>query len=590
MFIGYEAPVAIILLLLLFAAFIQERYPPEVIAATGAAVFIVLGFVPTDQVMAAFSNPAPITIAAMFVMSGALVRTGLLDAFANALVNRARERPWITTCVFLLSTLAASAFVNNTPIVLVLIPVVLRLANAIDLAPTRLLIPLSYTAIMGGTCSLIGTSTNLLVDGISRDLELRPFGIFEIAPVGLIVATSGGLTLLVLGRFLLPDRRTSTVESVLVEQGFLSEVTIKAGSDLIGRTVGDVSLLQRPGIRLTGLRTGKVLRHADFKGQALHRGDTLIMVISTAELLTLRENRDLSVGLRRSVEPSLEGSVIAEAVVAPARHHTGERLADLMLGRRFGLRVLGVHRHGHVAGEDLSSVRLRAADKLIIEGPPAGFDALMQSGLLVSITRAGVRAYRRRKAPIALMTLLAVVLLAALDVMTIGILAMLGVVVILLLRCIDSDEAWSAIDGSILILIFSMLIVGEGLNSTGAVNLIVNAVSPWLVDQSPMVTLIVVYALASILTELVTNNAVAVVLTPVVIGLATHIGIDPRPLVVAVMFGASASFASPIGYQTNTLVYGAGHYRFTDFMRIGIPMNVVVGTACVLTIPVFFPF
>jgi di/tricarboxylate transporter len=253
------------------------------------------------------------------------------------------------------------------------------------------------------------------------------------------------------------------------------------------------------------------------------------------------------------------------------------------------MRVLGAFRPRHVAGADLSSVRLRPADKLLLEGTADGFDELTRSGDVVSVSEPRGRAFRRRQAPIAVLTLVGIVALAAFDVMPIGILALIGVAAILVLRCIDNDEAWASIDASILILIFAMLIVGAGLENTGAVELIVGSLTPWLEGMPPFLTLLAVYAVGSILTEVVTNNAVAVIFTPIVVALAAQLGVDPRPFVVAVMFSASASFATPIGYQTNTLVYGAGNYRFTDFLKIGIPMNIIVGLTSVFAIGVFFP-
>ncbi len=239
---------------------------------------------------------------------------------------------------------------------------------------------------------------------------------------------------------------------------------------------------------------------------------------------------------------------------------------------------------------DLSTALLRPADKLLLEGTSEGFARLTEAGELAAITQAGGRAFRRRKAPLALLALIAVVVLAAVGLAEISVLALIAVASILVLRCIDNDEAWASIDAGVLVLIFSMLIVGTGLQHSGAVALVVETMAPALEGSSPLVALAAVYVLSSALTEAVTNNAVAVVVTPLAIGLATQLGVDPRPFVVAVMFGASASFATPIGYQTNTLVYGAGNYRFADFMKIGLPMNVIVGLAAVLSIPVFFPF
>ena len=353
--------------------------------------------------------------------------------------------------------------------------------------------------------------------------------------------------------------------------------------------IGQLSDFKRSGLRILGLRSGNEIVRDNIQERVMKKGDSLIVVAGTSELLTLNEKVGLRVGMRRGQERTGE-TVVVEAVVAPHRSTAGERITDLTLGRRYGVRVLGAHRHRHIPGSDLESVKLRPADKLLLEGPPDNFDALTEDADLVSVSRPSGRPYRRGKAPIALFALIAVVVLAALNVMDIGILAMLAVAGILVLRCIDSDEAWSSIDGAILVLIFSMLIIGAGLERSGGVRLIVDALTPTLRELPPLATLVAIYVISSVLTELVTNNAVAVLIAPIAIGLATQMGIDPRPFLIAVMIGASASFATPIGYQTNTLVYGAGNYRFSDFLKIGIPMNVIVGVATCTAIYLLYDF
>lgn len=589
--VGQNAPfLALGILLFLFVAFTLEKYPPEVAAAGAAALYIVFGLVPYDQVMGVFSNPAPITIGAMFIVSGALVRTGVLDALANMVILRAQDRPVLAVGLFLIAAIAASAFMNNTPVVLVLIPVVIRLANSLDIAPTRLLIPLSYMAVLGGTCTLIGTSTNLIVDGIARESGMEAFSIFEIAPIGLSASLVGSLTLLILGRWLLPHRETEGDGAGGGETQFLSEITILDSYSHIDEPMGEIPDFERDGVKVKGIKRGGKIHRGDLDDFVLQKGDAVIVVTTTSELLTFAEHTGLRVGMQRISDAGADADLrTVEAIVTPTRRTVGRRISDLALGRNAGVRVLGAFRHGHIAGADLSSVRLRPADKLLLEGSADGFRALAEAGDVASITEPSGRAYRRRQAPIAILALLGIVVLAALNVMPIGILALVAVAAILILRCIDSDEAWKSIDGSILVLIFAMLIIGAGLQHTGAVEMIVDLLTPLLIGLPPFATLLAVYFMASFLTEVVTNNAVAVVFTPIVIALASQLGVDPRPLAVAVMIAASASFATPIGYQTNTLVYGAGNYRFTDFLRIGVPMNLIVGLTSSFAISVFFP-
>ncbi len=580
----YSAWIALAIMALIFVGFVLEKYPPEVTAAAGAALFVALGLVTPREAYSVFSNSSPLTIAAMFIMTGALVRTGVLERLVNMILNFAGSNATLAILCLFGVMMLVGGFINNTPMVLLLIPMAIRIANKFGIAATRLLIPVSYVAILSGTLTLIGTAPNLLADGVARQMGLEPFGIFEITPVGIITAISGLALLGLLGRFLLPDRPEDESDHDISNTTFLSEVTVLTEGDFTEKPVGEISALKLAKLKPVGLRRKGVITHKDIDEAVLQKGDTLIISASPSELLTLADRSDLRVGMAGSLRVQTEQRTVVEAVLAPNNAIVGRELDELAIGSRFGVRVLGIHRHGHTPGKDLSSTKLRAADRLMLEGTSSGLAELGEKGLFVSTTQTTGRAFRSSKAPYAIIALLAVVALAAFDVMDIGMLSMIACAALLILRCLDADETLGFIDGSILLLIFSMLIVGIGLNRSGALDMIVGSISPFLQGLPPIYMLLVAYLLTSLLTELISSSAIAVIMTPVVINLAEQVGVDPRPMVVAVMFAASASFATPVGYPTNTLVYAAGNYRFMDFVKVGLPMNIVVGVATCLGI------
>ncbi len=570
----------------MFVMFLREVYPTEVVAMIGVSVLLVTGVLSYDDAVSVFANPAPWTIAAMFVIVAALVRTGALDALTHVVERQAKRNPALAIGGSLLCVAFASAIMNNTPLVVVMIPIFIQLAGTLGTSASKLLIPLSYAAIVGGTMTLIGTSTNLLVDGVARSSGMEPFGLFEIFPIGLCVVAWTFAYLYFVAPRLLPDRVSmGAMLSDRSKMRFFSEAVIPPESNLIGREVLDVQLFKREGVRLIDVIRGDESLRRNLKDVILQTGDRIVLRTAMTELLSLQATKEL----KRVDQVSAVETTTVEVLITPDCRMVGRKLATMRLRRRYAVYTLAVHRRDTNIGTAIDDVTVKVGDTLLLEGTPEDISRLSADMNLGDVSKPSARAYRRERAPVAIAVLLGVVGLAALNVAPILLLAMVGVTIVLMTGCIDAEEAFANIDGQLLALIFAMLGVGAALQSSGAVELVAQAVSPVMTLLPPFLVVLAVYAMASLLTELVSNNAVAVVMTPVAIGLAQVLGVDPRPLVVAVMIAASASFATPIGYQTNTLVYGPGGYKFGDFLRVGIPLNLTLAPIVSFVIPFIWP-
>lgn len=582
----WPAAVTIAVIAAMLVLFVRERHPPEVVAIGGVAALLAAGVIGLPDVLKAVANPAPLAIAAMFMISGALVRTGVLGAATEYVTRGADRRPVAAALGLGAFIIFSSAFVNNTPIVLVFLPLVTQFAARIGVAPSKLLIPLSYCAILGGICTLIGTSTNLLVNGVAQAHGLEPFGLFEVTPVGAILAACGLLFMAVAAPRLLPDR--TAMSGFLNEKRnpkFMTQVAVTEGSPLVGLRPLEAEPFKRPGMRVIDVIRGDVSLRRDFGAVALEPGDIVVIRTGMSELLTLRQDRKITL----VDEIASAESVMVEALIGPDCTMVGRTLGRLRLRRRYGVYPLAVHRRSERVRQKLDDVDVRVGDTLLLEGAPEDLKRLAEDMNLVDLNQPTARAYRRDRAPVVLAVLGAVVGGSSLGLVSIEVAALIGVAVVLFSRCIDAEEAFSVVDGRLLVLIFAMLAVGGALDKSGAARMAAEALAPTLIDLPPWVALMCVLLFASALTEIVTNNAVAVLVTPIAISLALEIGADPRPFVVAVMLAASMSFATPIGYQTNTMVYGPGGYRFTDFLRLGLPMNLMMAGLAGVLIPLFWP-
>ncbi|NIC40173.1 SLC13 family permease [Aquabacterium sp. A08] len=587
-----------LVLLALFVTFVREWVKPD-IAALGAVVgLLVLGVLTPAQVLGVFSNSAPFTIACLFVISGALGRTGCVDWLGERMARAAGQSESRLLVGLLLIGLLVSPFINNTPLVMVMIPVVITLAGRMALSPSRLLIPLSYATILGGMVTMVGTSTNILVDGVARSLGLQPFSMFEITAPALVIALAGCAFLLVFARRWLPARETLTQQFTgSGDRLFMTELFVPEGSRLNGRTLQDARLAHGA-IQVLKLFRGEEEYSSPAADTRLQTGDRLVVHTRSSAMVDLRGS-DL-IGLHAAPAPDRSAHdletlrrrdvVIVEALVGQTSRYVQRPIRDLDLASRYSIHLIAVHRKNASIADIGDDFQLQFGDVLLVEGTPRQIQRFCDNGDLFAITEGKTAPQRRHKAPIALASIAGVMALAAFDVMPIEGLALIGAVLVVVTGCLKPDEAYKSIEWPILMLIYAMLAVSVAMKDSGLSALAAQSLVHWGGGLSPWLVLSLVILATSIATEFISNNAVAVLFTPVVIGVALELGVDPRPFVVGVMFAASASFATPIGYQTNTLVYSAGNYRFSDFARLGVPLNLVVWLAASALIPLFWPF
>ena len=590
------APFVGVVLVTLFIAFVREWLKPDVAAMAAVAVLLAGGVLSARDVVGVFGNSAPITIACLFIISGALSRTGCVDTLGEWLAAAAGGSERKLLFALIVASLLVSPFINNTPVVRVMIPAVIAVASRSGLAPSRLLIPLSYATIMGGLVTLVGTSTNILVDGVARNQGLAPFTMFEISLPAMLMALVGSTFMLVFAPRLLPVRETLTQQFTgSGDRWFMTELFVPDGSHLAGKSLREARLSNGT-IQVLNLVRGETELHSPDPATRIEVGDRIVVRSRSNAMMELRSTDLVGLQAQPGADPQeLEtlrrrDVVMVEAIVGQTSRYIQRPIRDLDLLARYGIHLIAVHRRNASFSQIGDDFQLLGGDVLLVEGTPAQIKRFCDNGDLFAITEGRQLASRRHKAPVALGTIAGVMLLAALDVMPIEGLALIGAVAVIVTGCITSDEAYKSIEWPILTLIFGMLAISVGMRNSGLDTLLAGQLAALGDGLSPWMMLSLVILITSLATEALSNNAIAVLFTPVVIGLAQHMGVDPRPFVVGVMFAASCSFATPIGYQTNTLVYSAGNYRFSDFARLGVPMNLITWLLCSALIPLFWPF
>jgi di/tricarboxylate transporter len=579
-------------------AFVREKVAPDVVALTVFVIIALTGLVSVHDTFAVFSNPAPLTVAAMFVLSAALVRCGALD-YLSSIFEKASVLPY-PIVLFLLVGLVAfvSAWINNTPVVVVFVPVVLSLARKMGLTPSKFLIPLSYGSVLGGICTLIGTSTNLVVNGLLVKRGEPPLGMFELASVGVPIAAVGALYLSIAGKRLLPVREMLT--STLTEderREYFTEAFVPGGSPLIGKSLRSAGLVKARGFRVIELVRDGVAISIDPDTTPLRDGDRLIIACRPSGVARVRSMPGFDFTAEAGLEQiAAHEGVVFEGAVAPHSEIIGQSVSELNFRQRFRVIVLAIHRGGQNVREKLETLPLQMGDILLMMGTPQAMNGLRQGDDVILLDRPPLPSVSlHKRIPFVLATIAAVIVGETLDVVPIELGALAGAVFLCLTGCIKPKEAYESIEWNLLFVIFGMLALGIAMQQTGAAawlarNVVGFADQIVSGDTRPVVMLGCVYVVTMLLTEILSNNAVAALMLPIAIGIATEAGVSNRPFVIAVTVAASAAFATPIGYQTNTYVYGVGGYRFGDFVKIGVPLNLLCFGVSMLVIPRVWPF
>lgn len=573
--------------------FVTERYPIDQVAVAIPVVLLIGGVLTAEEALAGLSSPATVTVAAMLVLGLGLAKTGAVEEIGRWARTAPLGGPMTRLLLLSVVVAAVSPFLNNTVVVVIFIPVFLGLAQQAQEAPSRYLMPLSYSAILGGTVTLIGTSTNLVVWGLARDRGYLDLQMFSIAPLGLIYLVVGLAYLFTVGRWLIPRRGGPPDLSQKYDiRRYITELEVGEGSPVAGLTLQDLKWREKYGVSILGIQRGERSIPAPGALRYVEAGDILFVQGDTTRLLSLAQKlklRTTAERARRALNLDREDARLVETLVAPGSPLEGRTLRDIHFQQRYNATVLAVQHHGVKVRGELADLSIEVGDIVLVHGPSEALDALANVRGFVPLSEVERTAAPRPRALVAVAIMLGVVALAGSGLMSILPAALLGALLMLFTRCVQLREVYRELDWMVVFLLAGLIPLGLAMDKSGAAGWLGHGTAGLLGPLGPVAAVAAFYILTSLLTELMSNNAAAVVLTPVALLTAVDLGMNPYALLVAVMFGASASFMTPIGYQTNTLIYGPGRYRFRDFLRVGAPLNLLLMLTAALFIPLLWP-
>ncbi len=594
-----EVLIVCAVLLITLVLFFTEIIPIEITALSAVGLLIVTQVLSPTEALGGFSNPAPITVAAMLILGHGLIRTGVVFKLGNSLskVGGSSEGRLLSIIIPMIAIF--SAFISNTAAVAIFLPMILGIAREKKLRSSKLLIPLSYAAIMGGVCTYIGSSTNIIVGSIFTSHTSETFHMFEFTSLGALLLVVGGLYMLTIGQYSLPSRpdKTSLTDSYLLRD-YLTELVIQKNSQLINKTLKETNFNDTLDIEVLEIRRGEDKFQILLDEIHLKVNDILIVKGGLPNILKLRDSE--GVGILPEVklgDADLQSDdvLLAEAVVSSESSLAGKTLEELNFQQRFQATTLAIRRHGGPILEKLGRVRLRAGDLLLMLVRKNILNNLRQNqDFLIVIDKADKHNFKLSKTPISICIFVGVIFVATTNLLPLPhplmVAAMSGALLMVLTRCLTPQEAYQAVDWRIIILIGATLSLGKAMEETGTAILIADSILQWLKPFGPSAVLGGLYLITMTLSAFISNNATATLLTPIAISIASQGTWDPRPFAFCIAFAASCSFLTPIGYQTNTMVYGPGGYRFKDYLRAGLVLSLLNWVITTLLIPIIWPF
>ncbi len=584
-----------IILVIAMILMVTERLPVD-LTSIGIMVALVLsGILAPKEAIVGFASPAVITVGAMFMISKGMIRTGAVGYISQKVIEYSRGRRGLAIFLILIIVGLASAFINNTPVVVLFIPIILSLSCELDLSPSKFLIPVSYASILAGTCTLIGTSTNIIISDLSAANGFGPIGMFELSPLGLPIAVLGIFFLIFTAPKLMPSMHNPVCELKDAEhRRYLAELQVPRESPVVGENPKAFFSRKYPGMQVLELIRYSHVYYPDRDAVKIAPDDLLLVKGSANDLVAILHDDLVELPMAdQSLESETQAkeSLIVELIIPPQSSLLGQRLVASRLRRDPDIHIIAIKRQElHYGEPKVKDIQLKIGDILLVRLPESSLARLRGETDFIIVEDVHHEIEHKRLAGRAFLIFGAMIVAASTGLADILICALAAAFLMVLTGCLQLRDAYRAMDGRVLLIIIAMIALSAALEKTGASEFYARTFLSLFKGAGPALVLSGVILLTSISTHVLSNNATAILLLPIAISAAQGLGVDPKPFIVAVCFGASACFATPIGYQTNLLVYGPGGYRFSDYFKLGMPLNLLVWVMGALFIPIIWPF